>query len=1402
MRKITSLLMLLCVFVVTAWGQGLRPISHQYWTVTALNEAGTSGNEGGVAFIKDDLPATFYHSNWGGGYEGGTTGKNKGQDGVQAFMIEMPWELSDIKQITYAGRSDNNNTGWVTKARIYVFQTLPEAWPKNGTTPKALSALTYAEKEALLGRPAADATDLPLGEPAFDNYDAAWSSNREMRTATFATSHRGKYVLFVMDESLADNGYLTCSDFQIYQAAPQSNSSNEIAHNTPYYLKVTNSGLTGDWYVDVETGHDDTNGPTIAKSTTPVAAYLTYMGGAWHISSKPGHTGDFLGVNLWCAAPSQDTPADWWVEPVGDGSWYLRQSGYTNDRGHYLGYQTTGNKLYTDNPKTNGIKVQFIELDAKALAAEKAKVLLAHTGVGYPASDSPVRTALQTAIDAEDATAESIHTAIDAFLSADAEVVLPEAGKVYRIYNGLASFATRKSLLDDNGVLKYGEYNASAQNQMWTMLAFETEEHAGAPWTAFQMMNLGTAKMPQSVDFNTNVTLAKAENDRCSWNYVGSGQFRLYANRFTSNGNADGQSLYADGVNGGQATGGNVKTYNAGTNPGEEGVWYMEEVAVTRAMLGQQIADVKKNYALPVLMKPELAGPMNEAIAAAENVYNNESAGDAAYAEAFSTFVKAVNTIGLELRDVAYVYMKSKQGQRYAYNDGNALKTRTQKDYKSLFRLTRSANGGWNIQSGNGRYAQNVSQSALVQTGTSSNEYYIEWLADEDYYTLRPASSYGTHQFWHQDGSSQVVGWATAADNTRWAFETLSDEEVANVYTVTFNSDQATTVTLNTAGYTGNQTVEVNGGFYVMENTPQESDFTVSAVEGLQQSVSVDGNNILVRQGYEYKGGEYYVIRCRKDNPYVRYHASANSGGENMLIYQAQCVKESVFALRAGTGDYEGFYTISPIAAPDRYVYNLGTVNADSKVATRTAPEGGVLTGEYYWKLTDCADGTKNITPYHTGGTSGDAYGWNKRGSNGGYNHIGYWQNNNNTNDNKWYVHTLDEEFPIPTENQYDANDAKIGLYTNASVQALKDAAKVINDQNLATLQNRSMEYVMPKAGKFYRIKNNAGNAYLSCEKGSDNRAQMVADADGNKVEDIFYMAEDGKFVSYKNGQYFGYDGNFLGYPSLIGGENAATFRFSVSPELGKLYIWFKQADTNGRYLYSDNAGNTNAGGTANTSSLDGTAGYRFTVEEVKYLPVRMDASVGYATLYSPVNLRCEDGGNVRVQAYIATTVNDAKSSIKMVECTDGIPANEAVILKYVEGGQINASTGCVYLPVTSDEIAAPEEGNQLVGTFAAANISDDAYVLANKDNKVAFYMIDKQGNTTWKNNGFKAYLPASVAASRFLNFDFGDIETGIEDIEGAEGADANTVIYDLSGRRVQNAQKGIYIINGKKVIK
>lgn len=382
----------------------------------------------------------------------------------------------------------------------------------------------------------------------------------------------------------------------------------------------------------------------------------------------------------------------------------------------------------------------------------------------------------------------------------------------------------------------------------------------------------------------------------------------------------------------------------------------------------------------------------------------------------------------------------------------------------------------------------------------------------------------------------------------------------------------------------------------------------------------------------------------------------------------------------------------------------------------------------------------------------------------------------------------------------------KVGYYNTVSMDRLA-GVKDVTDGTVANIGSLAeaiehMEVVLPVTGKFYRIKNNAGNAYLIC--GNSGSAQTAADAAGNSKNNVFYLAENNKLISYSNGLYFTISSSQLIYKSTVGESTDAIFGFRASPVVGKLYISF---NSNGqRFLNSTGIGNTNAGtdATADQSGLKNDAGYRFTVEEVEYLPVSMTAAVGYATMYSPVNLKCSDNGNERVKAYVATMVNDGKTSILLKECTDGIPANTAVILKYVEGGTIEEATGCLYLHVTEEEIGAPE-GNLLNGTFAATNITSEGYVLSNK-NGIGLYKA-LMNNGSWLNNAFKAYLPATALDNnsgvevRSLTFSF-DTETGIENIDGTQKENSNSVIYDLSGRRVQSAQKGIYIINGKKVIK
>lgn len=1415
MKKILLSLALLLTSV-GVWAQRLQPVSHSQWTVTAPNETPqqSNGTEGGTAYIKDNLTTTFYHSDWKSNYENGTSGNNKGQDGTQAFMIELAEEYSDIIQVTYAGRSDNRTSGWARKVRIYVLSALPEAWPVEDGNKKAFGSFTYAEKEALLARPD-DVNSGPLGTPAFDNFtQGVWPNNNSgIRTAEFATPQAGRYVLFVMDEGT--DTWLTCSDFQIYQSVnPVTDKGNPIEADTPYYLKVANR--EGDYYLDVTDGEEDTaesHVKTITMTQTPQPVYFTFIDGVWHISARPEHVTAFVGVDQRCAVPNCKAPVDWRIEPAGDNTWYLAQDTYNGDAdNHHMGYDPDGahaNRVYTDKTKTSGVlKFSFIDLDSEAVvkvkakfAKEKATKALECHGVGYPVEHSTVRQELQALIDAEDATEESINDAITAFFSPDAEIVLPEAGKVYRIYNGLATFGTRKSLFCNGTQLYYGEYSTTAQDQMWTFFSFETEPHPDAPWTAFKMMNLYTGKTPYPTGFNTHIRVGYAINDRCSWNFVGSGQFRLYANRLVNtNGDPDGQSLYAAAVNGGNATGGLVKPYNAGTQPGDEGVWYMEEVPVTRDMLRKQIDNIQNNYASHVLVKPEVRQQLAEAIAAAEEVYDNEEAGDEAYAAAFSDFVLAVNSCGPDFVDEAYVYMRTEGNEnnisKYAYNDGNTLRGKENKDLRSLFRLTKSTmNGTWNIQTGNGRYARTIAKaSAAVQTGTIPTEYNIYRYSNGNY-TLRPEAATGDQQYWHNDDKENLVGWGITNVNSRWVFEVLTDEEVAQIYTVTINSPQATTVTLKDETYTGNRTVAVSGGFFVLDNPPAESDFSYANLDTdkYTHEFLVDGNGITLDVGYRYRGSDYCVLRCRSGNVYARYHSGNTLNGENMLTYQAQCVKESLFFVEEGEGDFAGFYTIRPLVAPSRFVYNLGTANADSKVATRPAPvitvtdeEGeetevdGPLTGEYYWKITRRDDGSCNITPYADGGTSGDAFGWNKRGTNGDYKCIGYWSDHNESSDNQWYVHTLEEEFPIPAEGQYDENDAYVGLYTYASATALNGAATIINDNNLAVLQNGVADYVQPKPGAFYRLRNSVSDKYLVANEESEVSAGIEL-APTDAASSVFYMDEGSAMLSYKVGQYFDANGKTL---AEVGTRHFGQFAVAYGGMAQNKATY----NNNGSWAYG--AGNVLDKG----NGAPNAEGYDWWVETVTELPVVFNAAaLGYATFNAPVAVQLPEG----VKAYVGEIVDE--STVKMWMLTDGvIPANTPAVLYNGD----YAAQPTVLLPILDnvEHQADVEEKNSFTGTVASALMSENLnyYSLQRNvnDNKVGFYR-----KTSGIRHGFRAWLETAITseARHFTIIFDGSDATGLKEALGIENADVE--IYDLSGRRLDKPAKGVNIIGGKKVV-
>ena len=178
-----------------------------------------------------------------------------------------------------------------------------------------------------------------------------------------------------------------------------------------------------------------------------------------------------------------------------------------------------------------------------------------------------------------------------------------------------------------------------------------------------------------------------------------------------------------------------------------------------------------------------------------------------------------------------------------------------------------------------------------------------------------------------------------------------------------------------------------------------------------------------------------------------------------------------------------------------------------------------------------------------------------------------------------------------------------------------------------------------------------------------------------------------------------------------------------------------------------------------------------------------------YASIYLPFAATITGA-----TAYAIEATNSTHAVL--TEKTD-IAANEGAIL---------AGNGVATLTIVA-ESKSDWSKNMLEGTTVDSYIAGDAYVLSNGNNGIGLYgvMLNKDaggndGETHFKNNANKAYLPISVATpAAYYSFRFGENTTAIENVEVEN---ASNVIYDLTGRRVEAiTAPGIYIVGGKKVL-
>lgn len=359
-----------------------------------------------------------------------------------------------------------------------------------------------------------------------------------------------------------------------------------------------------------------------------------------------------------------------------------------------------------------------------------------------------------------------------------------------------------------------------------------------------------------------------------------------------------------------------------------------------------------------------------------------------------------------------------------------------------------------------------------------------------------------------------------------------------------------------------------------------------------------------------------------------------------------------------------------------------------------------------------------------------------------------------------------------------------IGDFTSTSVADLKAAieeaeAKISSDNvepaDLEALQAAidALDQVLPATQKFYRLKSKSNGKFITVP--SDyNTGQAMIFAEERTKDNIIYLTEDNKILCYATGMYVNYVNHaHLGY--------AGTYTFEASKNLtaGALSIF------NGS-VYLSAADKLAATENAAVLSCD------WIVEEVDELPVAMDETIGYATIYAPVALNtsgmCEAYTGVVAGDYLSMTRIDAEDGV--------IPARTPVVLKYVSGTE----NGMIHLPVVTSEKDAPEV-NDLQGTFARTKVEGPAYVLSKlPEQEVGFYRatLNHDSNTKFMNNAFKVYVLAPSAPLETLKFNFGGI-TAIDSV--SVGFDVNAPVFDLMGRRVNTISKGVFVQDGKKFI-
>ncbi len=201
--------------------------------------------------------------------------------------------------------------------------------------------------------------------------------------------------------------------------------------------------------------------------------------------------------------------------------------------------------------------------------------------------------------------------------------------------------------------------------------------------------------------------------------------------------------------------------------------------------------------------------------------------------------------------------------------------------------------------------------------------------------------------------------------------------------------------------------------------------------------------------------------------------------------------------------------------------------------------------------------------------------------------------------------------------------------------------------------------------------------------------------------------------------------------------------------------------------------------------------GNHWYIERVTEIPLAITATKWASATY-PFGVQLPEV----LTAYVATSVDGAKSSVTLTAIGQAIPANTPVFITLDENG-----TAGNYTATIDNSISALNgQTNLLSGSTARRSGFEESTI---------YGLAAGTDGATLKLNAEaavpanKAYLQASEVNGsnvQTLHFSFGDV-TGIGGITTGDSQQADDTYYDLSGRRVLYPAHGVFVkTNGQKV--